>query len=126
MAETQAATSQNDKVQDLITALNTIEGIDFTEDAWVEKAPANYGVVELTGESANDYADGIKIAQAFAVRVTAYVTGGSHQWITTIQGVLDAQNITYSMPQRDYLDDIQKVRWIWNCQIRMPVIYPGA
>ena len=48
-----------DRIAQLLTALNTIDGLDWVEDAWVEKAPANYGVLELTGESMGDYADGI-------------------------------------------------------------------
>lgn len=116
-------TTTADRIEDLITALNTLEGIDFVEDAWVEKAPQNYGVVELTGEAANDYADGRKVAQLLQLTITIYVAGGSHHWITAVQGILDAQKVRYTMPQRQYLDDIQKVMWVWNARIRMPVIY---
>ena len=114
--------AETDRIQQLITALNTIDGIEFTEDAWNEKAPNNYGVVELTGEAANDYADGRKVAQLLQVTVTIYVAGGSHHWITAVQGILDAQKVRYTMPQRQYLHDIQKVMWVWNARIRMPVI----
>ena len=111
-----------DKIQEMIDALNTIDGIEFAEDAWHEKAPSNYGVVELTGETANDYADGVKIAQAYSVTITMYVSGNSHQWITKVQDVLDQLKVRYTMPTREYLQDINKVRWIWTARIRRPVV----
>ena len=117
--------SQNqtvDKIQEMIDALNTISGIEFQEDAWDEKAPSNYGVVELTGETANDYADGVKIAQAYSVTITLYVTGNSHQWITRVQDVLDQLKVRYTMPTREYLQDINKVRWIWTARVRRPIV----
>ena len=117
--------SQNqtvDKIQEMINALNTISGIEFQEDAWDDKAPSNYGVVELTGETANDYADGVKIAQAYSVTITMYVSGNSHQWITKVQDVLDQLKVRYTMPTREYLQDINKVRWIWTARIRRPVV----
>lgn len=117
--------SQNqtvDKIQEMINALNTISGIEFQEDAWKEKAPSNYGVVELTGETANDYADGVKIAQAYGVTITMYVTGNSHHWITAVQDVLDSLKVRYTMPTREYLETINKVRWIWTARIRRPVV----
>ena len=117
--------SQNqtvDKIQEMIEALNTISGIEFQEDAWDEKAPSNYGVVELTGETANDYADGVKIAQAYSVTITMYVSGNSHQWITRVQDVLDQLKVRYTMPTREYLQDINKVRWIWTARVRRPIV----
>lgn len=117
--------SQNqtvDKIQQMIDALNTISGIEFQEDAWDDKAPSNYGVVELTGETANDYADGVKIAQAYSVTITLYVSGNSHQWITRVQDVLDQLKVRYTMPTREYLQDINKVRWIWTARVRRPIV----
>ena len=117
--------SQNqtvDKIQEMIDALNTISGIEFQEDAWDDKAPSNYGVVELTGETANDYADGVKIAQAYSVTITMYVSGNSHQWITRVQDVLNQLKVRYTMPTREYLQDINKVRWIWTARIRRPIV----
>lgn len=112
-----------DRIEELLTALNTIDGLDFVEDAWVEKAPNNYGVVEVTGEIGGDHADGRKVAQSVNVRITIYVTGGSHLWITEVQGVLDYLEILYTMPQREYLQDIHKVMWVWNIRMRTPLIY---
>ena len=53
-----------DIIGQLVDRLNEIDGIEFVEDAWLNKAPENYGVVELTGEAGNDWADGRKTAQA--------------------------------------------------------------
>lgn len=122
MSQTTPTVQTVDKIQEMIDALNTISGIEFTEDAWEEKAPDNYGVVELAGEAANDYADGIKIAQAYAATITIYVTGNSHTWIQKIQDVLDSLKVRYTMPTREYLQDINKVRWVWNTRIRRPVV----
>lgn len=117
-------TTNPDRIQELIDALNGIDGIEFTEDAWVDKAPNNYGVVELTGEAGNDYADGIKVGQSMAIRITIYVTGGSHRWIRAVQEVLSAMKLGYTLPQREYLQDIKKVQWTWLTRIRMPQICP--
>lgn len=119
---TTPTTQTVDKIQEMIDALNTISGIEFQEDAWDEKAPSNYGVVELTGETANDYADGVKIAQAYTVTITLYVTGNSHQWITKVQDVLDQLKVRYTMPTREYVQTIDKVRWIWTARVRRPIV----
>jgi hypothetical protein len=55
------------------------------------------------------------------VRITIYVSGGSHRWINEVQRVLKENKLRYSMPSRQYLNDIGKVSWVWNTQIRMPV-----
>lgn len=112
-----------DRIAQLLEALNAIEGIDFVEDAWVEKAPNNYGVVEVTGEIGGDHADGKKVAQAVNVRITIYVSGGSHLWLEAVQNVLRALELPYTMPQRDYLQDIHKVSWVWNTRMRTPLVY---
>ena len=111
-----------DRMEELLTALNTIDGLPWVEDAWVNKAPANYGVAELTGETAGDYADGAVIAQRFQVRLTIYVTGGSHTWLKAVQDVLDGLHLVYTMPQREYLQDIHKVSWVWDTWIRTPLV----
>ena len=87
-------TIEVDKVQELIDSLNTIAGIEFAEDAWEQ----NYGV-----------------------RITIYVTGGSHKWIEKVEEKLDALQIPHTMPTREYLFDIKKVSWVWNARIRKKV-----
>ena len=111
-----------DRVAELLEALNTIDGIEFAEDAWEEKAPNNYGVLELTGESGNDYADGRKTAINYAATLTIYVKGGSHHWIEAVEDVLTAEQIPHNMPQREFLMDIKMVRWVWNLRIRKRIL----
>ena len=85
------------------------------------------GAGELrTGESMGDYADGIKIAQRLRVRLTAYVSGGSHHWVAAVQSVLDSLQLVYTLPQREYLQDINKVSWMWEVYIRTPVEWTEA
>ena len=110
-----------DSITALVTLLNQIDGLDFVEDAWVEKAPNNYGVVELTGQIGSEYADGKLLDQAFGVRITIYVSGGSHKWIEAVQEKLLAADIGFSMPTREYLNDINKVSWVWNCTVLGPI-----
>lgn len=120
---TQTTPEPVDKINTLLTALNTIDGIEFQEDAWYEKAPQNYGVVEVTGEAGGDHADGRKVAQAVNIRITIYVTGASHLWIEAVQNVLKSLDLGYTMPQREYLQDIKKVMWVWNTRMRTPLVY---
>jgi hypothetical protein len=114
-----ADTVQKDKFEQLLDGLNTISGLIFVEDAWLEKAPENYGVVELEGEIASDSADGKKIAQGWQIRITVYVNGNSHKWITDVQDVLARAGLPYTAPQREYLHDINKVRWSWVVRMKM-------
>ena len=45
-----AATVTVNAIDRLVEKLNELDGIEFAKDAWVNKAPENYGVVELTGD----------------------------------------------------------------------------
>ena len=118
------AEEQKDRVEQLLDALNEIDGLSFTEDAWVEKAPEpNYGVIELEGESGGDWADGRKTAQKWQIRITIYVSGGSHKWILAVQEVLNDLKLPYTAPQRNYLHDINKVSWSWLVKTKMNGLY---
>lgn len=121
--QTQTVQTTVDLIANLLTELNTISGIDFVEDAWVEKAPDNYGVVELTGQNGSEYADGKLVEQSFGIRISIYVSGGSHSYIEAVQNVLTAFDIGFSMPTREYLQDINKVSWVWNCTLFGPIEY---
>lgn len=119
---TQTSPSETvDIIADLVTLLNQIDGLDFVEDAWIEKAPQNYGVVELTGQTGAEYADGNLLDQAFGVRITIYVSGGSHTWVEAVQAKLLAADIGFSMPTREYVQSINKVSWVWNCTVLGPI-----
>ena len=75
-------TVTHDAVDELVAKLNTIEGIEFAKDAWVNKAPAVYGVVELSSEARQMWADGHLTDSAWNVIVTAYVSDDSNEWWT--------------------------------------------
>lgn len=109
------------KIDTLLNALNEISGLEFVLDAWKDKAPADYGVVELTGEQTALWADNRMIDQMFRCTVHIYVNGGDMKWISAVQDVLDGQDIWYQMPIREYLYDDHMVHWSWNCRIYGPI-----
>lgn len=122
----QTTNEQEDRIQQIIDALNQIPGIEFAEDAWEEKAPNNYGVVELMGEAGNDYADGKRIAKGYMVEITIYVSGGSHGWIEKVEAVLDGLQLHHTLPQREYAHEIKKVCWRWQTRIRKSILRDAA
>ena len=118
------AEAQKDRMEQLLEELNKINGLSWTEDAWVEKAPEpNYGVAELEGEAASDWAEGRKTAQGWQIRLTIYVTGGSHKWIRAVQAVLNSLKLPYTAPQRTYLHDVNRVSWSWIVRTKMEGLY---
>lgn len=98
----------------LIDSLNAIENIEFVRDAWINDAPENYGVVELTGESESQYADGVMIEQAFRLRITIYVKDDEDAWLDAVQAVLAAEDLCYSLPNRGYDYAVDAVMWQWQ------------
>ena len=113
-------------IDTLLDALNGISGIEFVLDAWLDKAPADYGVIEIPGEQAALWADDKMVEQMFRCVVHIYVHGGEFAWIQAVQNVLQEQDVFYQMPVREYLDDIHMVHWSWNCQIYGPFTDGGV
>lgn len=105
-------------IDQLITALNTLEGIEFVRDAWVNKAPDNYGVVEVPGEATQLWADGHLIDSIWRVIIHAYVTGGDDSIAYTVQDKLEelesAGNVdlTHTISQ-DFDARVGKNHWQW-------------
>lgn len=116
----------SNKIDSLLTALNAIEGLAFVQDAWKDKAPDDYGVVELTGESHALWADEKMVEQRFRAKVHIYVHDGEFDWIQAVQSVLEAQDLYYDMPTREYLYDIHAVHWEWDIWIYGPVTEADA
>ena len=112
------ATVTHDAIDDLITQLNTISGIEFAKDAWVNKAPEVYGVVELSAEALQLWADGHLTDSAWNVIVTAYVKDGDNDWPGKIQEKLEALedegkvDLTHTN-NREFDYTIGRVRWQW-------------
>ena len=105
----------------LAEALTAETGVQFRVDAWKNKAPANYGVVELTGQNNAEWADGHMIDQAFTVEITLYVTGSNALWIEQVQEVLEDFDAGYGLPERRWLPDIEKTAWVWKANFYGPV-----
>ena len=101
-----------DRIDELVQILNTIEGIQFVRDAWVNKAPENYGVVELV-RSQIQWADGKPINQTFTANIWLYVVGDDDGWGKKIQDKLVENDIGFSMPSRTFDYNVEKVCWQW-------------
>ena len=112
-------TITHDAIDDLIAKLNTIEGIEFAKDAWVNKAPEVYGVVELSAEALQLWADGHLTDSAWNVIVRAYVNDDSNEWPGKIQEKLEALeaegivDLTHTN-NREFDYQTGKVRWQWT------------
>ena len=103
----------------IVARLNTISGIEFARDAWVNQAPDNYGVVELSGEARQLWADGHLVDSAWNVIVTAYVGDGNDDWPEKVQERLQALedagkcDLTHTIG-REFDYETGKVRWTWT------------
>ena len=115
---TVTTTVTHDAIDDLITELNTLEGIEFAKDAWVNKAPAVYGVVELSQTARQLWADGHLTDSAWNVIVTAYVKDGNNDWPAKIQSKLEALeadgriDLTHTN-NREFDAQTGYVKWQW-------------
>lgn len=111
-----------DAIDELVAKLNEIEGIEFVRDAWLNKAPDNYGVVELQGEASQLWADNRLIDSIWRVLVTAYVKGDDDSIAYTVQGKLEALeaagkvDLTHTI-SREYAFDIGKTCWRWTLNL---------
>ena len=115
------ASVTRDAADMLVDALNAIEGITFVRDAWENKAPEDYGVVELTGQSDALWADNRMVEQTFRLTVHLYAKDGSNAWIRKIQEKLAEATDGYSLPAHEFLFDIGKNHWSWNASIIGPL-----
>lgn len=115
---TATVTIEHDAIDELIAELNTLDGIEFAKDAWVNKAPAVYGVVELSQTARQLWADGHLTDSAWNVTVTAYVKDGKNDWPAKIQEKLEALeesgriDLTHTN-NREFDDQTGYVRWQW-------------
>ncbi len=105
-------------IDEIVAKLNELSGIEFAKDAWVNKAPENYGVVELSGESTQLWADGNLTDSAWRAVVHAYVGDGDDSWPDRIQGKLNELeaagkvDLTHTC-NREFDFATGKVRWQW-------------
>ena len=105
-------------VDKIVAKLNTLEGIEFAKDAWVNKAPENYGVVELSGTARQMWADGHLTDSSWNIVVTAYVADDSDKYPDMIyqklialedEGMIDLTHTN----NREFDYQTGKVRWQW-------------
>ncbi len=117
-----------DAVDRLVAKLNEIEGIEFVRDAWVNKAPENYGVVELTGEPRQLWADGKLLDSIWRVIITLYVAGDDDDWPAKVQAKLEAMEaadeveLTHTI-SRNFDYEIGKVSWVWQVNLCGPLTW---
>lgn len=115
---TAPATVTVNAVDKIVEKLNTLEGIEFAADAWVNKAPENYGVVSLSSEARQLWADGHLADSAWNITVTAYVAGDSYEYPDLIQAKLEDLesegmiDLTHTN-NREFDYQTGKVRWQW-------------
>ena len=107
-----------DAVDELVAKLNTIDGLAFVRDAWVNKAPDNYGVVETQGEVSQLWADGKLIDSIWRVIIHAYIAGADDSIAYTVQAKLEdlesagKVDLTHTI-SRDFDYNVGKVHWQW-------------
>jgi hypothetical protein len=124
MARTKAAlrntpaTVTLDAVNIITDKLNELDGIEFARDAWENKAPDAYGVVELGAENLTFYADNIPLDEAWQITVHVYAIGDSDAWprlvAEKLAEVAETLDITWRVTGREFLFDIGKVHWTWT------------
>lgn len=130
--QTRTVQTQTVDVVDLLVGkLNEIQGIEFVRDAWLNKAPDNYGVVELTGDVAQLWADGHLTDSIWRVIVTLYVKGDDDTWSAKVQAKLEAleedgkADLTHTI-SRDFDMETGKVRWVWTVSLYSDLTWEEA
>ena len=117
-------------VVDQLTDKLSETGIDFVRDAWVEKAPDNYGVVELQGEAGQLWADGHLIDSVWRVVIHAYIAGDDDSIAYTVQNKLEELesagdvDLTHTI-SRDFDAQVGKVHWQWIVNLYSSLIKAG-
>ena len=112
---------KNDAV-DRLTEKLCETGVRFVRDAWVNKAPDNYGVVELQGEPRQLWADGHLIDSMWLAVVTLFTEDGDDKWAALVNDALaeleadGTVDLTHTCTRAfDY--EVGKVRWQWQVTI---------
>ncbi len=130
MARTRTTRSQTtvtvDAVDELTQKLSEI-GVEFVRDAWLNKAPDNYGVVELQGEARQLWADGKLLDSIWRVLVTLYVKGDDDSYAYQVQSKLEELesagkvDLTHTI-SRSFDYETGKVQWVWTVNMYGPLI----
>ena len=105
----------------LVAKLNELTSVAWVRDAWENKAPDNYGVVEIDGAPSSIWADNALQIQVFQLKVHLYIAGGGDAMVAEVQGKLAEACDGYSLPLHEYAFDIKKNHWQWTCHIIGPL-----
>lgn len=131
LKKTAAEPATVDVIDEMITKLNTLDNIEFVRDAWVNKAPDNYGVAEPQGEVQQLWADGHLVDSIQRVILHAYVTGDDDSIAYDIEGKLEElesegkADLTHTMNREfDYM--VGKVHWQWIISLYGGLIVYGG
>jgi len=113
---------------DLLTSKLSEIGVTFVRDAWLNKAPDNYGVVELQGEARQLWADGKLLDSIWRALVTLYVKGDDDSYAYQVQSKLEdlesdgKVDLTHTI-SRDFDYETGKVRWMWTVNLYGPLTW---
>lgn len=119
-----------DWIDRLIDILNGVmDGdVSFDRDATDVDRPDNWGAVELRGEAETVWADDQPIDSIWTADVYLCVTDRESGWITRVGEALrlfDAETpCTWSMPERGYLPELDRILWRWQVRIYGPLEMP--
>ena len=122
------ATVKHDVIDEIIAKLNELEGIEFAKDAWVNKAPEVYGVVQLSAEARQLWGDGKLLDSVYNVIVAAFVNDDDNEWVQKIQGKLEELesdgkiDLTHTN-NREFDFETGKVRWQWIVMVYGPLTW---
>lgn len=117
--------TRRDKIDALIDALNAaLPEIPFGRDAMELDTPENWGAVEMTGGRPFT-ADGRVIDMVYVCSVWAVTQDRSTETMDRVQDVLEEfaeeYGCKWQFPQRNWLQDIDRVGWQWTVQIPGPM-----
>ncbi len=115
-----------DLIDQLIDDLNDgVNGITFDRDVLDTNRPDDWGAVELSGDSSEEWADGKLVDQELIADIWVCLSDRGSGVKRRVQKVLRAYGETYGagwvFVRRAYLYDLDKVLWQWRVSINGPL-----
>lgn len=95
-------------------------GIDFAQEAWNAAPPGDYGVLAITGEPVNFYADDEIILTQQSADVHLYTRDAGHAAAQAVMDALDTvDGLSYTNTARELLPDVglMHYRWILSMEV---------
>lgn len=101
-------------INELLAALNQVQGVEFVRDLWIKEPAGDYGTVELTSERFQ-WADNRPHKRQQTMTVTLYVHGNGDKYSAPVMAaLLGLRHLrTFSPGGAEYLDqaDLTQRRW---------------